>query len=150
MSKTIAPVIVLSSDDVTGKPLIDVIKSSVNGAGKYAAYATAHAVTRENVKHHAYALAVLAYPNDKPIQALDGARTRFGNAVQAAAAGLRRTLPKAEVPASSDIPVEAGDNHSETDYLALILEAVEAAINADINASDVLTRVEEYVNSTLV
>lgn len=93
--------IVLSADDSTAAPLVAVIKSTVNGAAKYAAYVTAHGVTRENVKFHAAALAVLAYPNDKPVQKIDGTRTRFGNAVQAAGAGLRRALPAA--PAKTDV-----------------------------------------------
>lgn len=48
------------------------------------------------MKDHALALAVLAYPNCDPVQKKDGARTKFGNAVQAAGNGLRRALGKKE------------------------------------------------------
>lgn len=88
--------ITLTSDDVTAAALVATIRASVNGLGKYDAYVAEHNVTREDVKHHALALAVLAYPNDKPIQKAEGKRTRFGNAVQAAGNGLRNALGKVE------------------------------------------------------
>lgn len=84
--------VVLSTDDKTAQALVATIKASVNGLGKYAAYVTDHTVTRETVKDHAFALAVLAYPNDAPVQKKDGKRTRFGNAVQAAGNGLRNAI----------------------------------------------------------
>lgn len=90
--------VVLSTDDKTGAALAATIRSAVNGMGKYAAYVEAHAVSRDNVKDHAYALAVLAYPNDAPVQKKDGKRTRFGNAVQAAGNGLRSALPEDDAP----------------------------------------------------
>lgn len=92
---TTTPVVLHISDE-TAAALVNTIKSAVNGRGKYAAYVTAHAVASGNVKDHAFALAVLAYPNDKPVQKTDGTRTRFGNAVQAAAYGLRNVLDKDE------------------------------------------------------
>lgn len=88
--------VVLHISDETAAALVKTIKSAVNGRGKYAAYVTAHAVASGNVKDHAFALATLAYPNDKPVQKTDGIRTRFGNAVQAAAYGLRNALDKDE------------------------------------------------------
>lgn len=84
--------ITLTTDDVTANVLVATIKAAVNGLGKYAAYVGDHNVTRDNVKDHARALAVLAYPNDEPVQKKDGVRTRFGNAVQAAGNGLRNAL----------------------------------------------------------
>lgn len=93
-SKSSTPAVVLSADDATAAPLVAVIKAAVNGIGKYAAYVAAHNVTRETVKDHAYALAVLTYPNEKPVQTANGARTKFGNAVQKAGAGLRYVLDK--------------------------------------------------------
>jgi len=90
------PAVVLTNDDITALALVSTIKSAVNGAGKYVAYVDAHNVTRANVAAHSFALAVLAYPNDKPVQKVDGKRTRFGNAVQAAGNGLRAALGKAE------------------------------------------------------
>lgn len=97
-----ASTIVLTNDDATAAALVATIKSAVNGAGKYAAYVASHGVTRESVKDHARALAVLAYPKDEPIQKRDGVRTRFGNAVQAAGNGLRGALPKSE-PKTPDL-----------------------------------------------
>lgn len=88
--------IILSTDDKTAAALVQTIKAAVNGNGKYAAYVADHAVTRETVKDHARALAVLTYPNDAPVQTKDGVRTRFGNAVQAAGFGLRSALDKDE------------------------------------------------------
>lgn len=84
--------IVLTSDDATASALVSTIRSAVNGAGKYAAYVEAHEVTRDTVKDHAYALAVLAYPYDDLVQKRGGKRTRFGNTVQAAGNGLRAAL----------------------------------------------------------
>lgn len=96
MNETTDTTITLSTDDQTAMALVATIKSAVNGAGKYTAYVEAHKVDRENLKDHARALAVLAYPNDEPVQKKDGKRTRFGNAVQAAGWGLRNALTKEE------------------------------------------------------
>lgn len=84
--------IVLTTDDATAAALVATIKGAVNGARKYSDYVEAHSVTHDTVKDHARALAVLAYPKDEPVQKKDGARTRFGNAVQAAGKGLRTAL----------------------------------------------------------
>jgi hypothetical protein len=88
--------ITLTADDTTASALVATIRAAVNGAGKYVAYVAAHNVTRDTVKDHALALAVLAYPNEKPVQKKDGSRTKFGNAVQAAGNGLRAALDKDE------------------------------------------------------
>lgn len=89
-------IIVLSADDSTAMALVSTLRSAVAGIGKYDRYVSEHNVTRETVKDHARALAVLAYPNDEPVQKSDGKRTRFGNAVQAAGLGLRTALGKEE------------------------------------------------------
>jgi hypothetical protein len=120
MTKNTAPAIVLSTDDKAAMALVTTIKSSVNGQGKYSAYVTSHSVTRETVKDHALALAVLAYPKDAPVQKTDGKRTRFGNAVQAAGNGLRAALGPAENKAS--------------DPLTRILKAVEAGQKAGLTS----------------
>lgn len=91
--------IVLSADDITAARLVGTIRASVNGEGKYAQYVEAHNVNADTVKDHAFALAVLSYPNDAPVQKKNNQRTRFGNAVQMAAAGLRRALPETETDA---------------------------------------------------
>jgi len=119
MSTNTTPAVILSADDATAAALVRTIHGAVAGRGKYAAYVAAHDVTRENVKDHAFALAVLAYPNDETVQTVKDAdgnkvRTRFGNAVQAAGYGLRQALPAAAP--------------KPTDYLANITKAVEAAL----------------------
>ena len=121
--------------DPTAKALVETIKAAVNGTGKYAAYVEAHTVTRENVKVHAAALAALTYPNDERVQKKDGKRTRFGNAVQAAGNGLRAALGKAETP--------------DTDYLARVLKAAEAAIDHGTDAAAVLEAVQTWAESVL-
>lgn len=128
--------IILTNDDTTAKALVAHIKSSVNSAAKYSAYVEAHGVTRENVKHHAAALATLTYPNDAPVQKKDGTRTRYGNAVQAAGAGLRKALGKA-------------DNETTTDYLARVLKAADSAIDHEVDAAKVLAAVQEWAEGVL-
>lgn len=114
--------------------LVNTIKSAVNGAGKYAAYVAANDVTRDNVKDHARALAMLTYPNDAPVQKKDGVRTRFGNAVQAAGNGLRAALGKDESSAN-------------TDWLRLVRQAAENAQNKGEYSVDViLANVREALN----
>lgn len=107
--------LVLSADDTIAVALVATIKSAVNGAKKYAEYVEHYGITREDVKVHAAALAVLAYPNDEPVQKKNGERTRYGHAVNAAATGLRRALGKAETV--------------EPDRLAALVKAAERAVN---------------------
>lgn len=116
--------VILTNDDATAAALVASIKSSVNSAPKYAAYVEAHGVNRSNLKDHARALAVLSYPNDEPVQTTktdDGTkvRTRFGNAVQAAGAGLRKHV---EAPARKD-----------RDLLAELVKAADRAREAGID-----------------
>lgn len=122
-----AAAIVLTSDDATAAALVATLKSAVNGGAKYGAYVAAHGVTRENVKHHATALAVLAYPNDEPIvtKVIDGTRTRtrFGNAVQAARAGMVKHLEPAATKPS--------------DLLALLTKAATKAIDGGHTAEEI-------------
>lgn len=89
--------LVLTTDDRTAAALVATIRSATNGVGKYADYVEAHDVTRDTVKVHALALANLAFPSlaGTP-QRVDGKRTKFGNAVQAAGNGLRGALGKIE------------------------------------------------------
>lgn len=125
--------IILSADDATAKPLVAHIRSAVNSAAKYSAYVEAHGVTRETVKDHAAALATLAYPNDAPVQKKDGTRTRFGNAVQAAGAGLRKALGSKE-------PVP-------TDYLLRVQKAVEAAVEHEVDAEMIKAAIADLLGN---
>lgn len=128
-------IITLTADDKTAKALVDTIKAAVNGAGKYAAYVTDHKVDRDNIKDHARALAVLAYPNDEPVQKKDGQRTRFGNAVQAAGNGLRAALGKDE-------------SEKNTDWMRLVKQAAENAANkGGFSAEQILAAVADTLGS---
>ena len=110
-------------DTPTANALVATIRAAVNGNGKYADYVMANDVTRETVKDHAAALAALAYPNDETVQKIDGKRTRFGNAVQAAGNGLRAALAKEEGTTNAvNLITKAGANAE--------LEAVIAAWHA--------------------
>lgn len=102
--------------DATALALVATIRAAVNGAGKYEKYVTAHSVTRDNLADHARALAALAYPNEPQVQKKDGKRTKFGNAVQAAGAGLRVAL---------------GEDMTKkpVDWLKMVKQAVENAAN---------------------
>lgn len=131
-TSTSAPAIVLDREDPTVKPLVQTIRDAVNGRGKYAAYVTAHGVTRDTVKVHAAALAVAAYPNDEPVQKKDGTRTRYGNAVQAAGNGLRAALGKTDATV-------------ETDYLARVRKAVEAAIEHEVDAETIRAALTDLI-----
>lgn len=118
--------------DKTAAALVATIKAAVNGEGKYAAYVAAHpTVTHDTVKDHALALAVLAYPNDAPVQKKDGTRTRFGKAVAAAANGLRYALP--------------AKDGTTPDWLALAVQAAKNATAHEITAEDVLTAVKAAI-----
>lgn len=129
--------ITLAADDKTAAPLVATIRAAVNGAPKFAAYVSAHGVTRENVAAHGVALAVLAYPNLPTVQKKDGARTKFGNAVSAAKMGLVRALDKAE------------PNQATVDYLAKVIAAVDSGIDHNLDAAAILRAVEQHVESLL-
>lgn len=87
-------IITLDIDNATVKAVVNQIKSDMRGDRKYVTYVAEFNVTRESVKDHAAALAALVTP--VTAQTKDGARTKYGNAVQAAASGLRKALPKSD------------------------------------------------------
>lgn len=118
--------ITLAADDTTATALVATIRSAVKGEGKYDDYVAAHSVTRENLSHHAAALAALVYPSDAPVQKKDGKRTRYGNAVQMAGAGLRRAVARISEPTPA-----------ETDYLKRIASAVEAGLKHDVSPAQI-------------
>lgn len=122
-------IITLADNDETAKALVYYIRAAVNAGDKYGAYVAAHNVTRDNVKVHAPALASFAYPNEKPVQTVDGKRTTYGNAVQAVATGLRRALGK-------------NDQTIPADYLAKIVKAVESGLEHDITPDMIRTALD--------
>lgn len=126
--------ITLDPNESTAAALVSTIKAAVNGVGKYAAFVETYSVDRENVARYAFALAVLAYPNEKPVQKKDGKRTKFGNAVQAAGNGLRAALGKDE------------SETTETDWLRLMRQAVEnASVKGEYTADRIMSEVREVL-----
>lgn len=96
--------------------VVKAVKYAVRTRGAWAKFVAENPdVTRENIAEVARALATLAYPKDEPVQKVDGKRTRYGNAVQAAGNGLRSVLDKAD---STD---------TVTDWTKLVRQAVENA-----------------------
>lgn len=90
--------ITINADDPTVKRIVTNLKS-----GKaYVAYVEKYGVTHDNLADHARALASLAFPGDDGKQTVNGKRTNYGNAVQAAGWHLRNVLGKAE---AEDKPV---------------------------------------------
>lgn len=128
--------IVLLADDNTAKALVETIKSTVNGAGKYTAFIKAHPVTRANVADYANALAVLTYPNQKPVQRVDGKRTLYGNAVQAAGKGLRTALDPIKSTGADDL-------------MALIIKAVDKGVTGNLNAADIADAVAAHCDALI-
>lgn len=128
--------ITLDPASKTVKDIVTQVRSDMRGAGKYLAYVTEYKVTRETVKDHALAIAMLVYPNDEPVQKSNGTRTRFGNAVQAAGNGLRAALGK-------------DDAEKATDWLRLVKQAAENAANkGGFSADAIMAAVAETLTST--
>lgn len=134
---TVTNTIVEIAGNATAGALVATIRAAVNGAGKYAAYVAEFSVTRETVKDHAAALATLAYPSDKPVQKVDGKRTRYGNAVQAAGNGLRAALGKSESEAAT------------TDWLVKIRKDADKAISEGVDAAAVLDTIKTWAAEVL-
>ena len=121
--------------NATAQALVSTIKAAVNGAGKYEKYVAEMSVTRENLADHARALAALAYPNEPQVQKKDGKRTKFGNAVQAAGAGLRVAL---------------GEDMTKkpVDWLKMVKQATENAANkGHVDADAIMRAVTETLES---
>lgn len=110
--------------DATSKT-VDAILVQINGtvktAGKYAAYVAEYNVTHENVKDHARALADAwadKYNVSERVQKIDGKRTPYGNAVQAAGNGLRSALPKKETDAKHELLTASGKRATREEVIA--------------------------------
>jgi hypothetical protein len=92
--------ITLNLSDANVTAILTQINGAVKSAGKYAAYVADNNVTADTVKDHARALADAwadkYAPKTNRAQKVDGKRTPYGNAVQAAGNGLRAALDKDE------------------------------------------------------
>lgn len=128
--------ITISADNATVKAVVNQIKSDLRGGSKYAAYVAEFKVERDTVKDHALALARLVTPETAQSERqADGSktRTRFGNAVQAAANGLRSALPSA-------------DEEKVTDWMRLVRQAVENAhVKGEFTEERILSEVREVL-----
>ena len=123
----------------TRESLVRSLRSEVRSSALYLAYVTENSVTRENVTEHAKSLATEAYPKDDGVQTkmVEGTkiRTDYGNAVQAAAAGMRKHLEQTPKPEKTP------------DWLALACRAVENACENGVDIatlSDAVTEVLRY------
>jgi hypothetical protein len=109
------------------KDAVNAVRYAVNARGVWVKFCAENEITRDQIADTAREIATLAYPSDEPVQTLkseDGTkvRTRFGNAVQAAAKGMRDALGKAEsdgTPTAQALLTKAG--------FAATLEEVTAA-----------------------
>jgi len=118
---------------------VKAVRYAVRARGTWLAYVNDNGVTRETVKDHALALAILAYPNDAQVQKQDGQRTRFGNAVQAAGNGMRSVLDKDETTKNTDwlklVKQAAANAHNKGEIPTdQIVAAVMDALKADLTA----------------
>lgn len=102
------------TDNASADALVAHIRSAVNAMPKVKKFVEANGVTRETIADFARLLADRAYPNDAKVQKKDGKRTRYGNAVQAAAAMMRKAI-------------EPEGNENTPDYLALAIQAANTA-----------------------
>lgn len=76
--------------------VLNAIRYAVKARGSWETFVNENKITRDQIAETARELAALAYPTDEPVQKINGTRTRFGNAVQAAGNGMRSVLDKAE------------------------------------------------------
>lgn len=109
--------------------VVNAVRYAVKARGAWEKFVTENNITRDQIADTARELAVLAYPSDEPVQKVDGKRTRFGNAVQAAGNGMRSVLDK-------------GESESVTDYLARAVKAAQTAHDkGEISTDDILTAI---------
>ena len=82
--------------------VVNAVRYAVRTRPMWETFVAENGITRDMIADTAKELASLAYPNDEPVQKTDGKRTRYGNAVQAAAAMLRKVIE----PEADDTPKE--------------------------------------------
>lgn len=85
--------------------VVNAVRYAVRTQGTWLTFVTENEIKRDMIAETAKELAALAYPNDEAVQKRNGVRTRFGNAVQAAANGMRYALESDESEDSEPKPV---------------------------------------------
>ena len=116
--------------------VVNAVKYTVKTRAVWESFVKDNGITRDDIATTAREIATLAYPNDEPVQKIDGKRTRYGNAVQAAAFNLRSVLPKDETT-------------TETDYLAKVIKAATTAVDHEIDAAKVRDAVNAWAADML-
>jgi hypothetical protein len=79
----------------TTKTVVNAVRYAVKSRKAWEAFVAENGVTRGTIKDYAREVALLAYPvkdGEKPVQTVDGVRTPYGNAVQAAGYMMRAVL----------------------------------------------------------
>lgn len=120
--------------------VVNAVKYAVKTRKDWEAFMTENEITRDKIADTAREIAALAFPKDKPVQKTDGKRTRFGNAVQAAAYMMRAVLAQEEI----------GDEPPATpDYLALAVQAAKTAHDkGSVDTGKILAAVEAALSAT--
>lgn len=103
--------------------VVNAVKYAVRTRQDWREFMTENQIDRDGIKDAARQIAALAFPKDEPVQKVDGKRTRFGNAVQAAAYMMRAVLAEDETEAEETTP----------DYLAALVKAAEKAAEHGID-----------------
>ena len=82
--------------------VVNAVKYIVRTTAHWTTFVAENGITREMIGSTSKVLASLAYPEDAPVQTetIDGrkTRTRYGNAVQAAAAMLKKVIEDEDAP----------------------------------------------------
>lgn len=108
------------------KNVVNAVKYAVKTRQDWETFVTENNITRDKIAEAAREIAALAYPNDEPVQTVDGKRTRYGNAVQAAGYMMRAVLATdSEDSTTPDVALitRAGAKASKED----VIKAWEAA-----------------------
>lgn len=114
-------VITLDPKSPVVKDVVAQVRASLRDHKRYAAYVAAFGVTRETIGDHALAIARLVTKETaQTVRTEDGkkVRTTFGNAVQAAATGLRREFEAEESAPSTALLTSAGKKATREQVIA--------------------------------
>src|SRR6478735_2114539 len=115
--------------------VVNAVRYTVRTRQHWVKFVEENGITRDQIADVAREVAALAYPNDEPVQKIDGVRTRYGNVVQAAGNVLRNVLPK------------DGDT-AEADYLKKVIVAAQTAHDkGEISTDTILKAVTDALKS---